>query len=211
MFNAILFDLDGTICNTNDLIIASLRNVFSETSSKSDDIDILKYWGKPLKYQLKTFLPGRNDYDDLADIYRDYYRKNQSHLLKEFDGIHDMLIRLNSDDKIVGIVTNKLTEIAKETLDALNYSQYFKIVVGCDMVENVKPNPEPILKAMELLKLSKINTIYIGDNVDDVTAAKLSEISSGIVDWTLADKKVLQNTLPDFFFKTPCDILSSVK
>jgi pyrophosphatase PpaX len=211
MFKSILFDLDGTICDTNQLILQSLRHVLlSENFSNVSDNLLLTYWGKPLYYQLNKFLPGRNDYDSLVERYRIFYSDNQNDYLTEFDGIVEMLNELKLTNKTVGIVTSKHTRFAKETLDHLNYSQYFKFIIGCDLVRNVKPDPEPILKAIEITGYEKSETIYIGDNVDDIIAAHNSNISSAVVGWSLTNREILLNALPNYIFETPLDVLKQV-
>lgn len=211
MYKGVLFDLDGTICDTNQLIFQSLRHVLlSENIPNVSDDFLLTYWGKPLYYQLNKFLPDRNDYDLLIDRYRTFYRNNQNYYLSEFYGIAEMLQLLKLANKSLGIVTSKHTKFAIETLDYLNYSQYFNFVIGCDLVKNVKPDPEPILKAIDIMGYKKCEAIYIGDNADDIVAAKKSNISSAIIGWSLTKRKILLNESPDFIFETPHDILRQV-
>ncbi len=211
MYKSVLFDLDGTICDTNQLILQSLRHVLSsENFTDVSDTSLLTYWGKPLYYQLHKFLPDRNDYDLLVQRYRMFYNDNQPAYLTEFSGIREMLEELLFANKVVGIVTSKLTRFAVETLDYLDYSKYFKFVIGCDQVKNVKPNPEPILKAIEITGHKKDEIIYIGDNVDDIVAARKSNISSAVVGWSLTDRMILLNESPDFIFEKSSDILEKV-
>ena len=208
MFNVILFDLDGTICDTNQLILESLRCVLSSVNiADLSDTNLLMHWGKPLEYQLHQFLPGRDDYDELTKKYREFYRDNQSIYLKEFTGIREMLVKLAETEKVMGIVTSKYTIFATETLDAMDYSKFFQFVIGCDQVAKVKPNPEAILKALNITGNKNAESIYIGDNTDDIIAAKRSSISSAVVGWSLTNKTILLNESPDFFFETPDDIL----
>ncbi len=211
MINTVLFDLDGTICDTNQLIIQSLRYVLSsENPNDLSDAYLLKYWGKPLYYQLNNFLPGRDDYDSLAQRYRIFYNDNQAVYLREFPGIWQMLDELSSANKTIGIVTSKLTRFAVETLNCLNYQKYFQCVIGCDQVVNVKPNPEPILKAIEICGSNKQETIYIGDNVDDIIAANNCNIFSAVVGWSLTNRQTLLNESPDFTFLSPSDISKEI-
>lgn len=211
MINTVLFDLDGTICDTNQLIIQSLRYVLaSEIPNDLSDKYLLKYWGKPLYYQLSNFLPGRDDYESFAQRYRIFYNDNQTVYLREFTGIRQMLDELSSANKIMGIVTSKLTRFAVETLKSLNYQKYFQCVIGCDQVVNVKPSPEPILKAIEICGSNKQETIYIGDNADDIIAANNCNIFSAVVGWSLTNRQTLLNESPDFTFLTPSDISKEI-
>jgi pyrophosphatase PpaX len=203
MYNLLLFDLDGTVCNTNNLIINSLKHVLSlaDDTQHSEEY-LLKFWGKPLHFQLCNFLPGRDDYEYLTNAYRNYYNEHQLDYLAEFPGMRQALDNFSLSKKSTGIVTSKLTRYAIETLDLLDYSRYFDFVIGCDMVVKVKPDPEPILKAVKLSGIDCHETIYIGDNIDDIIAAKKSNVSSAVVRWSLTDNNLLQQENPDFLFSS---------
>ena len=91
-----------------------------------------------------------------------------------YEGTFEKLVELRDAGFILGIATNGVTKITREMLDGLGLSEVFKVVIGADMVDNSKPAPDMIVKACEFAEITPSSTVYVGDQLSDMKAAKAS-------------------------------------
>ena len=89
--------------------------------------------------------------------------------------------------------------------------KYFDITVSANDVENHKPHPEPILKALDGLNGNIDEAILIGDSLSDMLCGKNTGISTILVDWSILPREELLKAKPNFIAKIPQDIVAIIE
>ena len=188
---AVLFDLDGTILDTNELIIRSflhaLRGVMPPAFGREH---IIPHMGKPLKDQLRHFT-GRDDVDDLIAAYREYNLREHDALVKPFPHVGEVLERLKAEGLKIGVVTTKMRLTATRGMKLAGIDGFMDAVVAFDDVEHPKPHPEPVLKALEALGVSPGRALMVGDSPADMQSAIAAGAVPVGVAWSLKGERVL--------------------
>ena len=156
-YRCILFDLDGTILDSTEMIARSLAVALDTHTGKVPPMnDLIAGIGTPLVDQLahhaKEF--GINDSNIVNEMVQTYLTDNLARHddeIRLFDGAKDTLNVLKTRGVILGIVTSKPVSTAKRGLDLFGLTQHFSVVVGCDTVTDHKPHPAPVLYALNHL------------------------------------------------------------
>lgn len=167
MIEAVLFDLDGTVADTNALIYASFQAMFTEKLGITvADETIYNFFGEPLEKTLRRY---EEDPKDLLDFYRAHNLKHHDEMVTAFEGVEEALIHLKKKGLPLGIVTSKREEMARRSLSCLGLTKYFDVIVTPEYTKEHKPSKEPLLKACELLGgVDPTKTIMVGDAVYDI-------------------------------------------
>ena len=188
---AVLFDLDGTILDTNELIIRSmlhaLRGVVPPEFGREH---IIPHMGKPLEDQLRLF-SGRDDVEDLIKAYREYNLREHDALVKAFPHVAEVLERLKAEGLKLGVVTTKWRMTASLGMKLTGIDGYMDTVVALDDVEHPKPHPEPVLKALGALGASPDRALMVGDSPADMMSAIAAGAVPVGVAWSLKGERVL--------------------
>jgi pyrophosphatase PpaX len=205
----LLFDLDGTLIDTNDLIITSflhtLEHYFPNQYKRED---VLQFIGPPLYDSFVNLIPDK--VDEMIKVYRRFNHEQHDHLVTEFDGVFETIEELHKQGFKLGIVTTKIRSTVNMGLKLTKLDQFFDVVVTLDDVENAKPNPEPVEKAITHLGADPSTTIMIGDNSHDIEAGKNAGTLTAGVAWTLKGKDYLQSLGPDYMLEHMSDLLEIV-
>ncbi len=181
MYNYIIFDIDGTILDTETAVLSSLQKLLLEELNKNYSFEDLSFaLGIPGEAALRKL--GINNILESNEKWNSYL-KEYFHHVKVFEGIKDTLMKLNEMNISTGIVTSKTKEEFINDFVPFDLSKYFKFVVCADDTEKHKPNPEPILKFIELSGADKSKTIYIGDTKYDMDCAFSAGIDFALALW----------------------------
>lgn len=198
MIKAVLFDFDGTLINTNDLIFKSYEVAFREVFNRKIEMDeILTLYGKPLYSSLMQY--GEEDGERLYRIYREYNETNHDLLAKPFDGVFDGVKTLLKNGYRLGIVTSKRSRLVLRGIDILKLSGAFEVIITPDDTKETKPHPEPVLCGCERLGVLPEETIYVGDSVFDLEAGQAAKTRLCGVSYSVTPKEELMKYKPDFF------------
>lgn len=198
MLGAALFDFDGTLVDTTDLIYQSMRHATGEVLGREISRDVLMAnVGQPLPRQME--LLSAEHAEALLDSYRLHNEENHDALIKEFPGVEESLARLKAAGVRVGVVTSKRrfsVDMALKNFPGLG-DVVDQWVTMEDTTEH-KPRPEPLLKGLELLgNVPREQAAYVGDSPFDVTAAKAAGVESVAVSWGAFSEDALRAAEPD--------------
>jgi pyrophosphatase PpaX len=198
LLRAALFDFDGTLVDTTDLIYQSMRHAAGEVLGREISREVLMAnVGQALPRQME--LLSAEHAEALLDSYRLHNEENHDALIKEFPGVEESLARLRSAGVRVAVVTSKRrfsVDMALKTFPGLG-----KVVDQWVTMEDTtehKPRPEPLLKGLELLgNVPRKQAAYVGDSPFDVAAAKAAGVRSVAVSWGAFSEDALRAAEPD--------------
>ncbi|WP_026575946.1 pyrophosphatase PpaX [Bacillus sp. UNC438CL73TsuS30] len=203
----LLFDLDGTLIDTNELIIATyLHTLEKYYPNKYKREDVLPFMGPTLHEAFSTVDPDR--VEEMILEYRTYNLANHDLLVKEFPNVLETIGTLKEKGYKLGVVTTKRHDTSLKGLRLMKLEEYFDVVVAMDHVIKVKPDPEPILKALEQLNSQPEETIMVGDNFHDILAGKNAGTKTAGVAWTIKGRDYLAKYEPDYMLENMADLLT---
>lgn len=207
--NTILFDLDGTLINTNDLIIESFLHTLNHYyPDRYRREDVLPFIGPPLIDTFKSIDEER--VEEMVARYRKFNHEQHDILVKEYETVYDTVKTLHEKEFKIGIVTTKIRQTVNMGLKLTKLDSFFDVIVTLDDVENAKPHPEPILKALSQLNAKPEEAIMVGDNHHDIEAGKNAGTKTAGVSWSLKGLEYIQSLHPDYILNKMSDLLSIV-
>jgi HAD superfamily hydrolase (TIGR01549 family) len=206
MYNCIIFDIDGTLLDTEIAVLSSLQKLVFEELNKNLNFDELR---------LALGIPGEVTLNKLGitnildcNVKWNKYLKEYFHHVKLFDDIKDTLIKLNEIGIFIGIVTSETKEEFLNYFVPFDLNNYFKLVVCADDTEKHKPNPDPILKFIDLSGADKSKTIYIGDTIYDKDCAFSAGIDFALALW---GAKSSIGIYANYILENPRQVLELIK
>lgn len=210
MIRTVLFDLDGTIIDTNELIIETFLHVLLErTPTPLTREQIIPSMGMPLEYQLRKF-SGLDDVEELKAAYRRYNISRHDELVREFPHVKEVIGALHEGGIQLGIVTTKMRETTERALRMFGLLDQMGVVVTINDVQHAKPHPEPVLLAIEKLRADPATTLMVGDSPADIQSANAAGAISCGVAWSLKGEAVLRQYEPRHIIHDMRDILGLV-
>ncbi|MBB6445104.1 pyrophosphatase PpaX [Bacillus benzoevorans] len=202
----LLFDLDGTLIDTNELIIQSFLHALDKYyPNQYKREDVIHFMGPPLEETFSKVDAERMEL--LRQTYLDFNKTQHDHYVKEFTGVYDAIEKLHKAGYKMGIVTTKRNVIVQMGLRLTGLTPFFETVVTFDDVTKVKPDPEGVNKALTFFGVSPDEAIMVGDNYHDIEAGKNAGTKTAGVAWSLKGKEFLQRWEPDYMLDTMDDLL----
>lgn len=212
MIKCVLFDLDGTLVDSYDSIVEAFKESFKFLKDKNckipykKDEEIKKLIGIPHTVTFKKFCNDDKIVKTAADIFRE---KRMSFKVSLINGTIETLKFLKEKNIKIGIITTTGKELTNKILSDCKIDNFFNVIITRDDVNSPKPNPEPIIKAIEILNMKEINLkekikkqecIMVGDHPNDILCAKNAEIKSiGLINSHSYDE--LKNSGADYIIK----------
>ena len=209
-FETILFDLDGTILDTNELIIRSyLHALKGYVPADFSREHIIPHMGTPLYDQLRRF-SGLEDVEELAKKYRAINLELHDEYVKTFEGVNEVVESLHKAGFKLGVVTTKIRLTTELGLKHVGIAPFMDAIVTIDDVTHAKPHAEPVLKAVELLQADKATTLMIGDSTMDIHSGVNAGVKTVGVAWSLKGEHVLKEAGADYIIHHMHDLYSIV-
>ena len=209
-FTTLLFDFDGTLLDTNELIIQSYQYVLDKHfPGRYQRSDIIPFLGPTLADAFSSVDPQR--VEEFIVEYRNWNKERHDELASEFDGVSKTLKQLKAAGMKMAIVSTKRSEMIFKGLDLLDADGVFDDVIGIDNVTKAKPDPEPILLALERLGATADEALMIGDNYHDIEGGKNAGVRTAGVAWSIKGEAFLQTFNPDYMLHHISDLLRIVK
>jgi pyrophosphatase PpaX len=204
--DTVLFDLDGTLINTNELIIASflhtLDHYYPNEYTRERVIDFI---GPSLHESFSGLNPDK--VEEMIEMYRTFNHQKHDELVEEYGTVRETVQALHEKGYKLGIVTTKQAKTAQMGLKLTGLDRYFPVLVGNDDVVKVKPDPEPLLKALEQLGSTPERTVMVGDSQYDILGGKNTGTKTAAVAWTIKGREFLEAYEPDVMLETMEDLL----
>lgn len=206
MIKTILFDVDGTIIDTEYTMTHSLQKTLFEELGKEISIQELNYiLGIPGREAIKRFVQNKDEEDKILEKWNENIVQFADRV-SIFPHMKETLQALHADGIRLGIVTSKTKEEMKNEFDRFGLNQYFDIQITASDTHLHKPFPDPIQKAMDKLGVKKEETIYIGDSLYDMQSAKSCGVAFGLARWGAKNIDKFQNV--DIIIDFPENIIN---
>ncbi len=207
---AVIFDLDGTLLYTDELIRESFIRVFAKMMPDYtlSEEEILSFLGPSLRKTFSKYLP-ENKVDEAIQCYQEYNLTHHEDFVYPYPTVMDTLQYLKREGYPLAIVTTKMKESADVGIQLFHLDDYIDVVIGRDRVKHEKPDPEGILKAMELLKVNK--AYYIGDNTTDIEAGKRAGVKTIGVKWSPKGYDAMAKLNPDLLIDQMKEIIPYIE
>jgi pyrophosphatase PpaX len=212
---AILFDLDGTLIDTTDLIFRSYQHALRTVLDRSvtDEALYLGYgqplaraFGEILDHQGLAYPP--QEYAELVErlivTYRAFNVEHHDSLAREFPGVRKTLGELARRGCVLGLVTSKSEYIGRRGLDLIGVADGFGTLVFMEHTERHKPNPDPVFVALDRLGLRERadQVIFVGDSTHDLRAGRAAGVKTGAAMWGPFPPESLRALAPDYELAT---------
>lgn len=207
--DTVLFDFDGTVMDTTEVIVNSWQHTFKVIEGRERPLtEIYPTFGEPLPITMEKFFP-EHPVEESINIYRSYHYDNFGELIKVFPGMEQLLIDLQNDGYNLALVTSRLLGTTMQGLDAYDLKKYFDTVLTCEDTDKHKPDPAPINITLDRLGKKPDNAIMIGDTMFDILCAKNAGVKSVLVDWAVAvnEEERTGANAPDFIIKDPLEVI----
>ena len=206
MFKYVIFDIDGTILDTEKAILSSLQQVLREEGKDYNQDDLRFALGIPGKEALRRL--------DIIEVERVQSKWSRTVLdfsdeVQIFRDLKEIIEVLSGSSVKTGIVTSKTKQELIDEFEPFGLSSFFEHTVCADDTENHKPDPEPLLACIDKLNAAKNEAIYIGDSIYDMQCAKSAGVKFALALW--GSKQTEGFEAADYLLKEPKDILELIK
>ncbi len=196
----ILFDLDGTLIDSVELILRSKTYAFeSRGLAAPSDAEWLRWLGTPLRDTFERFADSPAEVDRFIAAYREFQLEHHDRLLRPYAGASETLEALRDAGHPIGIVTSKSVELSERGLDHVGLLEFVETIVGADSTEKHKPDPEPVLLGLERLGASADRALFVGDSVHDMYAGNAAGVATVAALWGPFTRQDLLPSTPRYY------------
>jgi pyrophosphatase PpaX len=204
--SAILFDLDGTLIDSIELIVRSYQHAteFHLGQPMAREV-IVPTIGLSLEAVLEGMAPGRGPV--LVATYREYMHANHDLLVHPYDGVLGTLRELRDRGYRLGIVTSKMRPAANLAFLRWMLDTHVDVTICAEDAPRTKPEPDPLLAAAALLGVAPGECCYVGDTPHDMIAARAAGMCAIAAPWGAGTRDELAAAQPDLWLETPGDLL----
>lgn len=210
MIKAIIFDLDGTLLDTLHDLTDSVNHVLTNHNMKNRTVDeIRSFIGNGVPTLIARSVPAGTDKavtDVCVKEMAEYYKDHADIKTKPYDGIAELLSALNEKGIKTAVVTNKV-ENAATILCKNKFGDVFDCVIGDNGKDRLKPCPDNVFRALDILGFPREEVLYAGDSDVDMITAENAGLRSIGVTWGFRDEDVLRKNGADFIVHYPSEIL----
>jgi pyrophosphatase PpaX len=176
---AVLFDLDGTLLDSIELILRSARNAFVGYDGRvPTDAEWLEGLGRPLADCMRPYAANDTHLEQLLDGYRTYQRAHHDRLVKCYDRVVGTIHDLRAAGHQLGVVTSKTHALTVQALALEGIDTTFDVIISLDSTTQHKPHPAPVLAALEALTRPASEAVFVGDSPYDVESGNSAGVTT---------------------------------
>ncbi|MBP1691921.1 MAG: putative phosphatase [Bacteroidetes bacterium] len=200
--SCVIFDIDGTLARTNDLIFATFNHVAElHLGRRYEPQEIIAHFGPPEEGAVESIF-GSAMVSRVMDEMCAYYRAHHKEMAGAHEGILAVLALLKRHGTRLAVFTGKGRRTAAITLAELGMTPFFEHIVTGNDVTAFKPSPEGIHQVLETFAVSPRETVMVGDSMSDFNAARAAGVAFAAVLWDAYDHHRVIEACPDFLFHT---------
>lgn len=208
----VLLDLDGTLIDSEELILASYRHTLrAHRGEAPPDAAWLETMGQPLEAQLRDFAADEAEVRAMTETYREHNDRVHDELLRGFPGVREAVEELRDRGLRLGIVTSKRRDKTLRGLEACGYPRdWFASVVTASDLEAHKPDPAPVRMALDEMGEAPGRALFAGDSIHDLRAGRAAGVRTAAALWGPYDRERLAPGEPDLWLEGPEELVEAV-
>ncbi len=203
--NTILFDFDGTLVDSFELIFTASRHTMEEMGLPWDEAKQKSLIGLPLVFYA-PMLVGEEKASVFVETYQKYYNQYHDSLIRLFPGIKELLAYLQKSGLTLAVVTSRRKFGTELAMKVLGIGQFFAASVVADDTEEHKPHPAPALLALKKLNKQASEAIFVGDSPFDMACGRDAGIATCGVTWGMASADKLTPESPTYIVNNLQDL-----
>ncbi len=210
----ILFDFDGTIMNTDHLVIESMKHTFSLYGISLPLDRIIATFGGVLENEITTlFQEYAIPTDPLIAVqqYRDYHDTIFTDYITLFDGMEKTIKDLKTSGFSLAVITSRLRSSTIRGLDKFDLTKYFDYILTHSDTDLEKPDPALVYKTLDHLHKTKNESLVVGDTKFDILLGKNSGVKTALAGWGRRDIEKPLDITPDLILYSPLDLKRAVE
>jgi len=204
-----VFDLDGTLIDSLELILASYRHTMqTHLGHHLPDNLWIAGMGTPLAVQMRSFAREQDEVEAMVETYTTHNLANHDRLVRPYAGVRESVSALRARGVTLAIATSKRTAATHMGLQACGlHEDWFAAVITADDVSRPKPDAEPVLLALaQSGETDPSRAVYVGDSIHDMQSGRAAGVITAAVLWGPNTRETLQPTSPDVWLAVPADI-----
>jgi len=207
-WDAILFDLDGTIADTIPLILACYRQMMLEHFGHEGDSEAwLRTIGRPLPLMLRGIAESDAHAEELRRTYKRIQHGLHDDMVRPFTGIREIVRDMVERESPRAIVTSKGAPMTERTMRVCEVITDFEVVITADHVRQPKPDPEPVHLALERLGTrASERVVFVGDSLHDIEAGHAAGVTTVAVTWGALRREALELARPTHIVDSPAEL-----
>ncbi len=197
-FDAVIFDLDGTLADTFPTVLRIFNRVVSQETGRTWTFEeLLPHFGPPETVIFRNLFPDEKVHQQLIS---DFFRLSSEDgaEIRAFPGIDRLVTRLSQSGVKLAVYSGASTRSARLRVGHAGLLDHFTTVLGGDEVEKYKPHPEGLLKLLGEFEVAAESAIYVGDMVADIKAGRRAGMKTAAVTWGAGSLTELRAAEPDF-------------
>jgi len=207
----VLFDLDGTLIDSIELILRSAQFAFEKLGRPCPpDEEWLAGVGIPLFTMFGRYARDEADCRALIAAYREFQYANHDRLVRCYADVVGTVESLRARGHEMAVVTSKSESLAMRGLALVGLAKYMDTIVGCDSSSRHKPDPEPVRIALHRLDCRPEDAIFVGDSVYDVLAGNAAGVHTVAATWGAFSRADLEPGKPNAYIATVSELTELV-
>jgi len=196
---ALLFDLDGTLVDSIELILSSFRYTFRQhVGEVPPDSKWIAGLGTPLFTQLKEFTQDDALARAMIATYRQYQLAHHDEFMRSYDGVSDAMAELRARGHATAVVTSKMSDLAIRALDFTGLRGTIDVVIGMEDTQRHKPDPEPVRVALAKLGRAANEAVFLGDSPHDIASGNAAGVITVAAQWGPFSRQELDAAKPGY-------------
>lgn len=210
-FRAVLYDFDGTLADTTELVMNCFRHTMSTHLGEVPPMEEwLRGFGTPLEVQMARFARHAKEADAMIATYRDYQEEHAGRYLVPFPGAMETVDALRAAGLALAIVTSRHRESTLRAMDLCGLTRHFDLVVSPEDVTHPKPHPEPVEFALRKLGVRAAEALFVGDSPHDIAAGREAGTRTAGALWGPFPREALEEERPDHLLASQVEVLRVV-
>jgi len=208
---AVLYDFDGTLADSTELIMRCYRHTMhTHLGQAPPDEEWLRGFGTPLETQIARFARSPAEHQAMLASYREHQDAHHDTLLGPFPGAAETVAELARRGLRLAIVTSKLRRSALRGMDLCGITELFPVIVTPEDVHNPKPHPDPVRVAVERLGVAPHEALFVGDSPHDIVSGREAGTRTAAALWGPFPREALLAEGPDALLERQEDVLALV-
>lgn len=208
---AVLYDFDGTLADSTELIMRCYRHTMAtHLGEPPPDEEWLAGFGTPLETQIARFARTPAENDAMLATYRAHQDELHDTLVRPFPGAVETVAELARRGVGLALVTSKLRRTMLRGMDLCGLTEHFGVIITPEDVRNAKPHPEPTLAALDRLGVRPHEALFVGDSPHDMASGRAAGTRTAAALWGPFPRAALLAEQPDVLLERQEDVLAVV-